>query len=113
MKRPRDLSLIYEPSFLCTLFKKSVFRHFIALGFECLQIPIRAKFEFEVKERAFVPDSLSIHTLYNRKAIEKRYPQVKLPELDSLIEKTVKEEINDYLKECCVLKDCKNPFNHL
>jgi hypothetical protein len=82
------------------LTEKKVFRHVVDLGFECLEIPIRTKFEFEVKEGAFVPDSLFIHTLYNKKAIEKHYPQVLLPEFDCAIEKAVKEKINDYLRDC-------------
>ena len=85
--------------------EKKVIHHFIDLGFERLEIPIRVKFEFEVKEGIFVPHSLSTHILYNKKAIEKRYPQLKQASLEGSIEEAVKKEIKDYLEECGLLKE--------
>jgi hypothetical protein len=57
------------------LVEKKIFYHLFDLGFEGVEIPIRVKFEFEVREGALVPDSLSknVH-LYNRSALEKHYP---------------------------------------
>jgi hypothetical protein len=39
--------------------EKKVVYHLLDLGFERIEIPIRVKFEFEVKEGVFVPDSLA------------------------------------------------------
>ena len=40
------------------LVEKKVVYHLLDLGFKRIEIPIRVKFEFEVKEGVFVPDSL-------------------------------------------------------
>ena len=82
------------------LVEKKVVRHLLDLGFERVKIPIRVKFEFEVKEGSFVPDSLSTHTLYNIKVLEARYPRLNVASLDSSISKTVKKEIFRHIKEC-------------
>jgi len=82
------------------LVDKKVVYHFIDLGFERVTVPIRVKFEFEVKEGAFVKDSLSTETLYNRKVLEKSYPKLNMVSLEASIQKTVDEEIQTYLKEC-------------
>ena len=75
------------------------------LGFERIEIPIRVKFEFEVREGAFVPDSLSTNTLYNKEALARRYPRLDLVSLESSIGKTVEEEIFKYLDECGFLSE--------
>ena len=82
------------------LVEKKVFYHHLDLGYERLKIPIRVMFEFEVKEGALVQDSLSFQKLYNRKPIEKRYPNLKAAALDEAIDRTIKYEIRRYMKEC-------------
>lgn len=94
------------------LVEKRVVRHVLGLGFERAEIPVRVKFEFEVKEGVFVPDSLSTHTVYNKKALEKRYPKLNLASLESSISNTVKEEIMTYMKECGYLSKDKNSDAH-
>ncbi len=85
--------------------EKKIVHHVLDMGFERLEIPVRVKFEFEVKEGVFVPDTLSKETLYNQKAILKRFPMVKLHSLEREIEKTVQDEIIDYLRRCGLLQD--------
>jgi hypothetical protein len=85
--------------------EKKIVHHVLDMGFERLEIPVRVKFEFELKEGIFVTDSLSKETLYNQKAVQKRFPTVKLPLLDREIEKTVENEIMDYLRQCELLGD--------
>jgi len=87
------------------LVEKKVVHHLFDLGFEKVKIPIRVKFEFEVKEGSFVPDSLSTHTLYNRKGLEVLYPGFNLASLENSISKTVKKEIFKHMKECGFLSD--------
>ena len=85
--------------------EKKIVHHVLDMGFERVGIPVRVKFEFEVKEGFFVPDTLSKETLYNQKAVLKRFPMVKLPLLDREIEKKVQEEIIDYLRRCGLLQE--------
>ena len=87
------------------LVEKKVVHHLFDLGFEKVKIPIRVKFEFELREGAFVPDSLSTHTLYNRKVLEARYPQLNVVSLENSINKTVKKEILKHMKECGFLNN--------
>jgi hypothetical protein len=80
------------------LVEKKIFYHSINMGFEWVEIPIRVKFEFEVKESAFVPDTLSKEILYNDKILEKRYPNLNRHNLKKAIENTVENKIMEYLK---------------
>ena len=86
------------------LLEKKLVRHRVDLGFEIVEIPIRVKFEFEVKEVVFVPDTLSFQTLYNKKALQNRYPQLNLTSLENTIETTVNNLILEYIRECGFLK---------
>lgn len=87
------------------LVEKKVVHHLLDLGFEKVKIPIRVKFEFEVKEGSFYPESLSTHTLYNKKVLEERYPGLNLTSLDNSISKTVKQEIIKHIKACGFLNN--------
>ena len=84
--------------------EKKVVHHMLGLGFERVDIPIRVKFEFEVEDGSFVPNSLSTHTVYNRKALETRYPGLNSTSLEDSIENTVKREILQHLRECGFLE---------
>ncbi|HPA14668.1 MAG TPA: hypothetical protein PKV75_05260 [Desulfobacterales bacterium] len=84
--------------------EKKVFHHLLNLGFSRIEIPVRVKFEFEVKEGNFVHDSISFQILYNRSALEKYYPKLKSKSLEKAMEKTVKKEIRSYLKACGYIK---------
>ncbi|MBW1696791.1 MAG: hypothetical protein JRH18_16955 [Deltaproteobacteria bacterium] len=80
--------------------EKKIFHHMIDLGFESVNIPIRVKFEFEIREGAVVPGSMVIHTLYNKQVLEKRYPHLKAQALEKSINETVKKRIRHYLIQC-------------
>ena len=82
------------------LLEKKIVRHCIDLGFERVEIPIRVKFEFEVKEGVVVPDTLTFQTLYNKKALQNRYPQLNFAALENDIETTVNDDLLEYIKEC-------------
>ncbi len=88
--------------------EKKIVHYVLDMGFERVEIPVRVKFEFKVKEGVFVTDSLSKETLYNRHAVQKHFPTVKLPLLDREIEKTVENKIMDYLKQCGFVPDTSN-----
>ncbi len=86
------------------LVEKKIFYHIVDLRIESVKIPVRVKFEFDVKAGSFVADSLTFETLYNRQALQKRYPNVKLEFLEHEIVKTVKRNIYGYLNECGYLR---------
>ena len=80
--------------------EKKIFYHILDMGFESVGIPVRVKFEFDVQDGRFVPDSLSVDTLYNRREVVSRYPGVKMVSLDDEIQKTIQREIRSYLRSC-------------
>jgi hypothetical protein len=87
------------------LVEKKIFSYILDMGFERVKIPVRVKFEFEVVEGAFVPDTLTKEILYNQDAVLKHYPKVKLSFLDRAIEEMVEDEIMEYLRQCGLLPD--------
>jgi hypothetical protein len=87
------------------LAEKKVFRHFLDLGFERVEIPIRVKFEFKLTDGCLDPDSLSREILYNRVALHKRYPDLDALKLEQSIKEQVDTEILTYFKECGFLKE--------
>ena len=87
------------------LVEKKIFYHLFDLGFEGVEIPIRVGFEFEVKEGALVPDSLCKNILYNRAALEKRYPNLDRARLQQSVERSVEREIDRYLRTCGYLRE--------
>jgi len=87
------------------LVEKKTFYHFLDLGFESVEIPIRVKFEFEVKDGELVPETISKNILFNRPALKKHYPNLDFARLQKSIENKVAGEIHKYLKECGYLKE--------
>jgi hypothetical protein len=94
--------------FMVWVVEKKVFYHILDLGFESVGIPIRVKFEFEVKDGSFVPNSLNSKSLFNKPAIANRYPNVRIDTLEHEIQKTVHREIQKYLKFIGYAKENKN-----
>jgi hypothetical protein len=80
--------------------EKKIFYHILDMGFESVGIPVRVKFEFDVQEGRVVADSLSLESLYHQQAIFKRYPGVNMDALDKEIQRTVQQEICNYLHNC-------------
>jgi hypothetical protein len=87
------------------LVEKKVFYHFLDLGFESVKIPIRVKFELEIRQGALVPDSITKNILYNLPALERRYPNLDVVSLQNSIEKKVDSEIHKYLRACGYLSE--------
>lgn len=90
---------MYSFSFMVWVLEKKVFYHILDMGFESVGIPVRVKFEFEVQDGSFVPESLSTEHLYNLQAVAKQYPQVKSDILERDIKTTVRQGIEKYLIE--------------
>jgi len=87
--------------------EKKVIHHVLTLGLDTVDIPVRVRFEFEVREGAFVQGSLATHTLYNRDLIERRYPALDLASLDTSMGETVEKEIRKHLNSCGFLDENK------
>ena len=87
------------------LVEKKIFHHILDMGFERIDIPVRVKFNFEVKEGSYVPKSLSKEVLYNQAAIEKRYPKLRASSLEKAIEDMVEDQIMEYLRKGGLLED--------
>jgi hypothetical protein len=88
--------------------EKKVFYHILDLGFESVGIPVRVKFEFEVKDGSFVPNSLTSEYLYNQQIVTNRYPSVRIDTLEDEIQKTIQREIQKYLKFSGYIKENKD-----
>jgi len=86
------------------LIEKKVIQHRLDLGYERIQIPVRVKFEYEVKDGSVIMDSLTLHLLYNQQILEKRYPQLDLITLDASIHRTAKREILNELNQSGLLR---------
>ena len=79
--------------------EKKVFQLVFDLGIESVKIPVRVKFEFEVKEGNLVPDSITKTMLYNKQLLERRYPNLDQASFQSSIERKVDNEIQKHLQE--------------
>ena len=86
------------------LVEKKVIRHKLDLGYERIQIPVRVKFEYEVKDGSAIINSLTLHLLYNQQILAKRYPQLDLLALDASIHRTAKREILNELNQSGLLR---------
>ena len=82
-----------------------MFHHFLDLGFERVEIPIRVKFQFKLTDGCLAPDSLTREILYNRTALHKRYPDLDGIKLEQSVVEKVDKEISAYLRECGFLKE--------
>ncbi len=89
--------------------EKKVIYHNLDLGFESVGIPIRVKFEFEVRDGAIVLDSLTFEHLFNKNALLKRYPDLNSERLELDIYETVKLQIRKYLLNNEYLKEDNSP----
>ena len=85
--------------------EKKIVHHILDIGFERVDIPVRVKFEFEVKEGLLVPETLSKEILYNQHALKKNYPALRQTALHRAIEELVENEIMAYLRESGFLYD--------
>ena len=83
--------------------EEKVVYHLLNHASEQVRIPVRAKFEFEVKSGLFVPDTLSVETLYNKPFLRKRYPRLDVARLDMAIGETVHAAIVKHLEEAGLL----------
>ncbi len=85
--------------------EKRVLHHVLELEGERVRVPVRVKFEFEVKDGAYVPDTLSAEFLYNHDFLERHYPRVDSARLRLNIADTVDREIRNHLRRSGFVRD--------
>jgi hypothetical protein len=56
------------------LLEKMIVHHTLDVGWERVEIPIRVKFEFQVRDGCLLEGSLSRDILYNATVLTRRYP---------------------------------------
>ena len=91
--------------------EKKVFYHILDMGFESVGIPVRVKFEFDIKDGKLASGSLSFESLYNQLAVVNRYPAVKKDLLEKEIQHTVQRKIRKYLQKCGYISGNKSENN--
>ena len=87
------------------LAEKKIFHYILDMGFERIEIPVRVKFEYEVKDGILLPDTLTKKMLYNQSAILDRYPNLRMPSLDNAIEEMVDSQLSDIFRQYGFLHD--------
>ena len=80
--------------------EKKIFYHILDLGFERVTIPLRVRFEFEVRDGKLVDKSLSRQVLYNKGMLEKHFPKLDRDRVQKSIDRAVVKGIEAYLRHC-------------
>jgi hypothetical protein len=91
------------------LVEKKVFHYIYDLGYEGVAVPVRAKFEFEIREGGFVPQSLNFEHLYNKEALRHRYPNLNSERLEADIRQMVIQRIYHYLRDNGYVTEAEGP----
>ena len=81
------------------LVEKKIYYHILDVGYEGVGIPVRVKFEFDVREGKYIQKSLSCEHLYNAGPLLKKYPNLDSAQLEQDVYETVKFRICEYLKK--------------
>ena len=76
---------------------KKVIRHTIDAGTALVEVPIRIRFEYCVRDERFVEGTLKRDFLYNRPELLRRFPRLETSALDAEIEGTVDRTIVEHL----------------
>ncbi len=76
---------------------KKVIRHTIDAGTALVDVPIRIRFEYCLRDERFVEGTLKRDFLYNRPELLRRFPRLQERALDAEIEGTVDRTIVEHL----------------
>ena len=83
------------PSVLWVVDRKVV-KHTVRAGATLVEVPIRVRFEFGLREERFVAGTLSRTFLYNRPALLRRFPRLDAARLEADIERAVERALVEY-----------------
>ncbi len=76
---------------------KKVIRHTIDAGTALVEVPIRIRFEYCLRDERFVEGTLKRDVLYNRPELLRRFPRLQESALDAEIEGVVDRTIVEHL----------------
>ena len=76
---------------------KKVIRHTIDAGTALVEVPIRIRFEYCLRDERFVEGTLKRDFLYNRPELVRRFPRLQESVLDADIEAAVDRTIVEHL----------------
>ena len=76
---------------------KKVIRHTINAGTALVEVPIRIRFEYCLREERFVEGTLKRDFLYNRPELVRRFPRLRENTLDADVERAVDRAIVEHL----------------
>ena len=85
------------PSVLWVVDRKVV-KHTVRAGATLVEVPIRIRFEFGLREKRFVAGTLSYTFLYNRPELLRRFPRLDAERLEADIERAVERALVEHLK---------------
>ena len=77
---------------------KKVVRHTIDVGAGLVEVPIRIRFEYCLREERFVDGTLTRDFLYNRPELLRRFPELQPGVVDADIERAVNRTMVEHLK---------------
>lgn len=76
---------------------KKIVKHTVATGEMLVEVPVRVRFEFGLREERFVAGSMSRRFLYNRPALLRRFPRLDATALEAEVERAVDRAIVEHL----------------
>ena len=77
---------------------KKVIRHTIDAGTALVEVPIRIRFEYCLRDERFVEGTVKRDFLFNRPELVRRFPRLEPAVLDADIERAVDRTIVEHLK---------------
>ena len=75
---------------------RKVVKHTVRAGATLVEVPIRIRFEFGLREERFVAGTLSRTFLYNRPELLRRFPRLDAARLEADIERAVERALVEY-----------------
>ena len=76
---------------------KKVVRHLIEQDRQLAEVPIRVSFEFALEEGTVLDGTLTLKTLYNKRAVCRHFPDIDEDALEEEVQATVERAIDEHL----------------
>lgn len=80
--------------------EKKVVPHLLQGDGLMAELPLRVSFEYAVESGDVVDGSLSFKVLYNSRAVARRFPGIEEETLNTEVEKTANDAIDEHLVYC-------------
>lgn len=76
---------------------KTVVRHLIEEDGQLAEVPVRVSFEYAVEDGSVVDGSVSLDTLYNKRAVCSHFPELDDAQLDEDVQATAERAVDEHL----------------